>query len=537
MPLGYLTLVLHAHLPFVRHPEFEDFLEEDWLYEAMAETYIPLLEVFDNLERDGVQWRLTMSITPTLASMLEDPLLSQRFVRYINNLIVLAKKEVERTRWEPEFYKLAKMYLSQFEMILDRFENRHKANLLHSFKKHFDSGSLELITSAATHGFLPLLSSNPGAVRAQIEIGVKEFERHFGRKPKGIWLPECGYIEGLEKILEACGVSYFFTDTHGVLFAEPRPTYGIYAPIQCTGSSVFAFGRDTEPSKQVWSALEGYPGDYAYREFYHDIGFDLDFEYLRPHLHQIGIRTMTGIKYFRITGRSGEKKPYHPEQATEKAAEHAGNFLFNREKQVEWLSGAMKDRPALIVAPYDAELFGHWWFEGPQWLDFLFRKMHFDQKTIKCITVPEYLEKHPNIQHCRPVMSSWGNNGYSEVWLEASNDWIYMHLHACADRMEELASNNLSPDPINLRALNQALRELLLAQSSDWAFIIKAGTTVDYAVNRTRVHILNFLHLYEQITEKKIDEPWLTEVEARHNLFPNIDYRVFSSVNYQYGGN
>ena len=135
MPLGYLTLVLHAHLPFVRHPEFEDFLEEDWLYEAMAETYIPLLEVFDNLERDGVQWRLTMSITPTLASMLEDPLLSQRFVRYINNLIVLAKKEVERTRWEPEFYKLAKMYLSQFEMILDRFENRHKGNLLHSFKQ------------------------------------------------------------------------------------------------------------------------------------------------------------------------------------------------------------------------------------------------------------------------------------------------------------------------------------------------------------------------------------------------------------------
>jgi 1,4-alpha-glucan branching enzyme len=197
----------------------------------------------------------------------------------------------------------------------------------------------------------------------------------------------------------------------------------------------------------------------------------------------------------------------------------------------------MKDRPALIVAPYDAELFGHWWFEGPQWLDFLFRKMHFDQQTIKCITVPEYLEKHPNIQHCRPVMSSWGNNGYSEVWLEASNDWIYMHLHACADRMEELASNNLSPDPINLRALNQALRELLLAQSSDWAFIIKAGTTVDYAVNRTRMHILNFLHLYEQITEKKIDESWLAEVEARHNLFPNIDYRVFSSVNYQYGGN
>ncbi len=535
MPLGYLMLVLHAHLPFVRHPEFEDFLEEDWLFEAIAEVYIPLLEMFQNLENDKVEWRLTMSITPTLAAMLDDSLLAERFLRYIHNLINLSRKEVERTRWEPEFYKLAKMYNTRFEMILDRFENTHKRKLLYSFKKYFDLGKLELITSAATHGFLPLLSSNAGSVRAQIEVGVKEFERHFGKKPKGIWLPECGYVSGIEKILESFGISYFFTDTHGVLFAEPRPKFGIYAPIKCPGTSVSVFGRDTEPGKQVWSALEGYPGDYCYREFYHDIGFDLDFEYLRPHLHQIGIRTMTGIKYFSITGQTPDKKPYQPEKASQKASDHADNFIFNREKQVEWLSGAMKDRPALIVAPYDAELFGHWWFEGPQWLEFLFRKIHFNCNTIQTITVPEYLSKHPDIQESKPVMSSWGNNGFCEVWLEESNDWIYMHLHACADRMEELASKIQSPDSLTRRALNQALRELMLAQSSDWAFIIKAQTTVEYATNRTKLHILNFLNLYQQIFEENIDEPWLTELEARHNLFPNIDYKIFASVNYQYG--
>ncbi len=280
-------------------------------------------------------------------------------------------------------------------------------------------------------------------------------------------------------------------DTHGVLFAEPRPKYGVYAPILCPGTNVAALARDTESSKQVWSAIEGYPGDYNYRDFYRDVGFDLDYEYLKPHLHQTGIRSQLGIKYYKITGRTDHKQPYDPKAALDKAAEHAGNFMFNREKQVEWLSGSM-DRPSLIVAPYDAELFGHWWFEGPDWINFLLRKMHYDQQTVKTITVPEYLEQFPHLQVSQPTMSSWGYKGYCEVWLEGSNDWIYRHLHEGADRMVELARENPDPTPLRRRALNQAARELLLAQSSDWAFIMKTGTMVDYAVQRTRVHVAQF---------------------------------------------
>jgi 1,4-alpha-glucan branching enzyme len=203
--------------------------------------------------------------------------------------------------------------------------------------------------------------------------------------------------------------------------------------------------------------------------------------------------------------------------------------MFNREKQVEWLSGSMDGRPALIVAPYDAELFGHWWFEGPDWINFLLRKLHWDQQTVKTITVPEYLDKFPKIQVAQPSMSSWGYKGYCEVWLEGSNDWVYRHLHEDADRMVELAQANPDPgSPLRQRALNQAARELLLAQSSDWAFIMKTGTMVEYACNRTRVHVLNFNHLYEQIKRGDIDEPWLSEIERRHNIFPSIDYRIYS---------
>ncbi|MGE3808952.1 MAG: glycoside hydrolase family 57 protein, partial [Gemmataceae bacterium] len=483
MPLGYLCLVLHAHLPFVRHPEYEDFLEEDWFYEAITETYIPLLDVFDSLERDGCDWRMTMSVTPTLAAMLADPLLQYRYVRHIDNLIALAGKEIERTRWQPEFHHLAHMYHQRFLRCREVFVNQYGHNLLHGFRRFFELGKLELITCGATHGFLPLMQVNRNAVRAQVEIGCREFERHFGRRPQGIWLAECGYYEGVDEVLRDSGIRYFFTDTHGVMFAEPRPRYGVYAPILAPNSNVAALARDTESSKQVWSAVEGYPGDYNYRDFYRDVGFDLDYEYLKPHLHGSGIRTFLGMKYYKITGRTDNKQPYNPEVARDTAASHAGNFMFNREKQVEWLSGAM-DRPSLIVAPYDAELFGHWWFEGPDWINFLLRKMHFDQQTVKTITIPEYLDQHKRIQVSQPSMSSWGYKGYCEVWLEGSNDWIYRHLHEDADRMVELAQSFQTPSALERRALNQAARELLLAQSSDWAFIMKTGTMVEYACER-----------------------------------------------------
>ena len=527
MPHGHLCLVLHAHLPFVRHPEHDDFFEESWLFEAITEVYIPLLEMFDRLERDRVQFRLTMSVTPTLAAMLADPLLQSRYIRHIDNLIALSSKEVTRTRWQDEFRPLAQMYHSRFVRARETFVEQYDHNLLRGLRRFLESGQLEIITCGATHGFLPLMAVNRNAVRAQIELAVQEHQRHFGRRPQGIWLPECGYREGIDELLHESGIRYFFTDTHGVLFATPRPQFGNYAPIVCPNSGVVACGRDAESSKQVWSANEGYPGDYNYREFYRDVGFDLDYEYLKPHLHPDGNRVNLGIKYFKITGRTEDKQPYDPRAALDKAAEHAGNFMFNREKQVEYLHDVMGREP-LIVAPYDAELFGHWWFEGPDFLEFLFRKMHFDQDTVKATTVPEYLAKYPKNQKCQPTLSSWGYKGYSEVWLEGSNDWIYRHLHEGADRMVELARRLPKPDGLTRRALNQAAREFLLAQSSDWAFIMRTGTLVEYAVRRTKEHMGNFLDLYDQLTNGGVNEAQLRDLEWRNNVFPQIDYRLFA---------
>lgn len=527
MPLGYLCLVLHAHLPFVRHPEYDDFMEEDWLYEGITETYLPLLEMFEGLERDGIEWNLTMSVSPTLAAMLSDPLLQARYVRHIDNLLALSAKELKRTQGDPAFRPLAEMYFHRFERCKGLFEVKWQRNLLNGFRHFMEAGRLELITCGATHGFFPLMVPNWNAIRAQIEIGCQEFERHFGRRPKGIWLPECGYTPGVDHYLRESGIDFFFVDTHGVLFAEPRPKYAVYAPILCPGTGVAALARDTESSKQVWSSIEGYPGDPVYRDFYRDVGFDLEVDYVKPHLHEIGHRTHLGIKYYKITGATDYKQPYHRETAVAKAYEHASNFVFNRERQVEYLADLMEGRPPLIVAPYDAELFGHWWFEGPEFIDGVLRKLHEHHETIGTITPSQYLELEPLCQVAQPCFSSWGAGGYAGVWLDATNDWIYPHLHHCAERMVALARQFRAAAPLQARALKQAGRELLLAQSSDWAFIMKTGTVVEYATERTTVHVDNFLRLDRDLQSGNIDEDWLGKLEAKNNLFPGLEAKVW----------
>jgi 1,4-alpha-glucan branching enzyme len=523
---GYLALVLHAHLPFVRHPEHEDFLEENWLYEALTETYIPLLQVMERLVKDKIDFRLTLSITPTLVSMLADPLLQHRCSRRLERLLELAEKEIRRNRHDPGLSAVAVMYRRRLQGAFDLFVNRYGRDIIGGFIRLQNLGKVEIIASAATHAFLPLFSVNEAAVRAQVRIGLDNFRDFFGQEPQGFWLPECGFFPGVDKILVEEGIRYSIVETHGITRARPKPKYGVYAPVLCP-SGMAVFGRDPESSKQVWSSLEGYPGDYDYREFYRDIAYDLDLDYLGPYIHPDGIRVDTGFKYYRITGKTGRKEVYIPAHAEKKTEIHAGNFLFNREREIENFSSVM-DRKPLVVAPYDAELFGHWWFEGPLWLDRLIRKIHGGQKTVRLITLSEYLEEYPINQISHPSASSWGNKGFSETWCNGSNDWALRHLHQSASFMEKLAANHPRPRGLMRRALNQAARELLLAQASDWPFMINSGAMAEYAAGRIKTHLLRFLRLKAEIEEGKVDEDRLSAVESQDNIFPHIDYRVFS---------
>lgn len=527
MSKGYLALVLHCHLPYVRHPEHQRFMEEDWLFEAISETYLPLLRVFERMWRDGVHFRLTLSISPTLAAMLQDELLQSRYIQHVKRLIELSNKEIKRTSSEAKLNKLARMYLGFFEENLESFIEKYNCNLLTGFKFFQKEGALELITTAATHCFLPLMQVAPRGVEAQIRVAIESHVRNFGSVPEGIWLPECGFYPGVEEFLDKEGVKYFFMDSRGILLAREKPLNGVYAPLLCN-NGVAAFGRDPETAEIVWSSEAGYPGHYAYREFYRDIGFDLPLEYLKDYLPEGSARVNTGIKYHAVTGKTEDKLLYNREEALRKASEHGAHFVDSLVRQVERLEYLM-DREPLFGCPYDAELFGHWWFEGPQWIESVIRKIAVSHDRIEMITPSDYLKRYPDNQKSEPSFSSWGNKGYAEVWLDRSNDWIYPHLHKMTELMADLAGKNREASGLRRRALNQAARELLLSQASDWAFIMKMKTTAPYALRRTREHIYNFNHLHESITKNIINQKWLSSIEQRNSIFPFIDYRIYSS--------
>ena len=526
---GYLALILHAHLPYVRHPEYEDFLEEDWLYEAITETYLPLLEALYRLADDRVPFALTLSLTPPLCHMLRDPLLQERASRHLERTVALARSELKRSEGDQELNAVVSLYHDRLSRAQESWENRWKRDLVSAFAALQERGVIEIITCAATHGFLPLMEMCPEAVRSQISVARRHYRETFGRDPRGIWLPECAYFSGLDELLASEELRWFVLDSHGLMFGTPRPRYAVFAPC-FTPAGPAAFARDRDSSRQVWSAEVGYPGDPAYRDFYRDVGFDLGHDYLRPFLGSDGHRKFTGLKYHRITGRGpGEKELYRREWALAAVEAHASHFMAQRAHQIGELRGVMNVDP-IVVSPFDAELFGHWWFEGIEWLELFIRKGAYDQKQFTFTTPGSYLESHDTLQLVVPSPSSWGNKGYWEVWLDDANSWIYPHLHTCARRMTEVSRTFVKREklpPLVDRALTQMARELLLAQSSDWAFLMKTGTARNYATRRTKDHVLRFTRLYDQVRAEVVDEAFLKNCEWRDNLFPKLDWRIY----------
>ena len=531
--VGTLSIVLHHHLPFVRHPQYPHFLEERWLFEALHETYLPLIECWRALERDGVPFAMTVTMTPPLVNMLGDPHLNAKFARHLDGLRGLAARELTRTRGNPGLERLARFYHERFERLATLYHDTLRGDVLGEYRRLQDAGFLEIVTCTATHGFLPLMNGDEHAMRAQVEVAAKDYARVFGRAPPGIWLAECGFVPGADRLLAEQGIRYFFVDSHALLQAEAEAVYGVYAPLACSETGVAAFARDPESSKQVWSSKEGYPGDFAYREYYRDLGFDLPLAEIGPWIHPDGIRLNTGFKYHRITGGGGlgDKALYDPDVARRRADEHAANFMFNRQAQLRHVRAHI-DRAPNIVSPYDAELFGHWWFEGPWFLESLARRIHSDQDEIALSTPARVLDAEPTIQAATPSMSSWGDGGYTTFWCNPTNDWIYPHLHHAAARMHALVERFGDASGFEARALTQAGRELLLAQASDWAFIMRTATTVEYADRRTREHLKAFRDLDEALTTGRVSGAvfldFLTAREQQWNIFPELDVRAWA---------
>lgn len=520
-----LIWVLHAHLPYVRHPEHPVFLEENWFFEAMIETYLPLAMVFDRLTAENVPWKLTMTLSPSLLSMMTDEMLVARFSERLRLLCELAEKETGRTR-HTQWEGVAGFYQNRLESLKNYWESDLRRNLPARLGQHMRSGALDGLTCGATHGYLPLLSVVPETVEAQVAVGVQTFRRVMDQPPRGIWLPECAYFDGLDAVLAKNGLSFFFLESHGLLYADPTPPSGVYAPMK-TPAGLWAFGRDPDSSKQIWSQEEGYPGDVDYRDFYRDIGYDLPYEYVQPYLHTDGPRGMTGLKYHRITGKTDDKDRYVPEVAKAKSGLHAKDFIRRKEEQAKMLSPSGDWIPT-VVCPFDAELFGHWWFEGVDFLEGLFREGAVSS-VVRFSNPSSLLGEDHWESEGSPEPSSWGVNGYYEVWLNGSNEWIWPLLTDAGREMVRIAAQIDRAEGLQKEVLDQMARELLLAQSSDWPFLMKTGTAVSYAVRRVKDHLFHFRVLREMLLKGPMNPDILKEIRGKSPIFPDIDYRVFQA--------
>jgi 1,4-alpha-glucan branching enzyme len=559
-PVGAFTFVLHSHLPYARMAGRWPHGEE-WIHEAATETYIPLLNALYDLRDDGVKYGLTIGLTPILVEQLADADVKDHLDAYLDEKIEAAKQDVARFEADENLHMtyLARFYSDLFENIKRSFDDRYSRDIVGAFRQLQDEGLVEIITCAATHGYLPLLATD-SAIYGQIRTGVEAYKRHFGRTPRAIWLPECAYrpafIEeggkvrpGIERFLHDLGISLFFSETHTIEGGQPvgvaagdaigpygeikrryvipvqqaippreASTFKAYYVSDTTAghgaeqhSGVAVIGRDNRTGMQVWSADWGYPGDYDYREFHKKDG-------------------VSGMQYWRVSGARvelGFKDEYHPDWAVYKVGEHARHFAWlvaDRLKQHHRETGQF----GLIASNYDTELFGHWWFEGVEWIKQVLWLLAEDPN-VELVRASDFVEKRPPSEVLHIPESSWGMGGNHWTWDNHDTHWMWAPIHASETRMQALADKYDDPEPDEEAVLNQAARELLLLESSDWPFLVTTGQAREYAIRRFTRHVERFEALASSLESGRPDRQLADELFEVDKVYPAIDYRWFRS--------
>jgi len=549
---GAFTFVLHSHLPYARQAGRWPHGEE-WLHEGATDTYLPLLAALHDLADENVPVRLTVSLTPVLLEQLADPLVLDNLETFLRELRERASSDVTRFEQagEPAWAAVAAFYRDRFAWLLSTFRDRFGRDLIGAFRRLQDLGSVELATSAATHGYLPLFERD-SAIHAQVAVGVRTYVRHFGRWPESFWLPECGYRPpyvtdegrghlrpGLHEFLADQGILCFFAETHAVEGGHPvgkalgdalgpygqiprrytvpggsypEPTIKTtYLPYWVGGTRVAVLGRNNRTGLQVWSAEHGYPGDYHYREFHKRDG-------------------VSGLHYWRVTGARGDladKALYNPDAAFARVRDHAAHFSGLVEDLLREFH-ASTGRFGIISAAYDTELFGHWWFEGVEWLKEVLRRLSGSEH-VQLVGAAEFVREHPPEDVLSLPESSWGQAGNHFTWLNVDTQWMWPLITGASLRMERLVAANPRPDSLAARALNQAARELLLLQSSDWPFLVTTGQAREYAETRFQSHLQRFDELADGLEAGAVDERALQRYESLDNPFLDIDYRDFAA--------
>ncbi len=517
-----LALVLHAHLPWVRDPVHPASIEERWLFEALWESYLPLLEVLDRAAARGQRQVLALSLSPPLLAMLADAHLRAAFVDHVDAVESIAHAEIARAGAGLRADAL-RDHVARLRRARERFEVAG-GDVARAFGDHHRAGTVELFTTAATHPLLPACTS-AGHVAAQLSVARRALIAASGVEPLGLWLPECAYDPRLDGALSAAGVGWTVLDAHGVELARPRSPLGVHAPVM-TPWGLAILAREPGAARRVWSRRDGYPGDPAYREHHRDLVDELSTEDLGRLAPPPGARSPIGLRPYRVTGAEA-KEPYDPGAAAARVRAHASDFVAAASRT---LAGAPRaaGAPPLLVAPYDAELFGHWWWEGPAFLDALLETLLHAGCPVRPTTPSERLARHPLAPVVEPAISTWGEGGHATVWAAADTAPMLRAIHV-AERAVDGAFAELDGRGAAggqgatggacasaMRARDLAARELMLGAASDWAFLVRTGTNVGYARRRAAQHLARAGDLARRARAAVRGVPF--DAEACHHL-------------------
>jgi len=531
-PLGYWMLVLHTHIPYVlTHGKAPH--GTDWLSESLVECYLPLYDLTHRLAKRGIPAQYTINFTPIVQEQLADPSFHAEAQSYLNDKIAAASDDLhtftkQGARWMAGLAYLWREYFATQQALYTQLNH----DVLGAFRALQEAGLIEIITSAATHGYLPLIGRDE-CVRAQVLLGVLTYQKHFGRAPQGFWLPECAYRPayrwlpptaqdvlpatertGIERFLSEAAIRYFFVDTHMLRGGTPLGTYWDRFPalrqlyeqfathyrpeptertpyqayIVPAPNTLAVFARDPATTLQVWSGEHGYPGDARYLEFHK--------------LHYPG-----RLRYWRVSHTKadlGAKQLYLPYEAFEAVHAHAEHFV-GLLKHTLWTHLQATGTPGVMVSMYDTELFGHWWHEGPEWLYAVIQRLAADPD-IEILTASEYLERFPPEEAVVLPEGSWGEGGSHYIWLNEHTLWAWDAIYRAEVRFLRLLRQH-SNQPTLRPYLQQLARELLLMESSDWTFLITTGTARDYAEVRLRDHQNRFERIADLVEQLARGEP------------------------------
>lgn len=501
-----VCFLLHTHLPFGHRPDLEFSMEEGWLYELTLGSYLPLLKFLEKLSTNFQYPSLTLSLSPPILELWSLPDFADRFHAHVSRGIRILDSEVEAKSAPTEQRDQAKAIKAHWIHAQEYFQEID-GNLIAAFCSLAKGRIIELITTTATHTFLPAFQKNQVFRRFQIRVGIECFKRHTGIAPEGFWLPECGYFEGLENDLSDFGIKYFGVESNSLYAATP--SCSTRTPVACP-NRIYAIGRNETLSKKVWSAHSGYPGNIDYREFHKDRISQIDTNKAGLFALPGGERIPMGLKYWRVTGTQ-DKDWYHSQSALKAAKADAMDFS----------NAIRQSKDSCIFLPFDTELFGHWWHEGINWIDNVFSNFKSDPQT-KLVSVSEMLKSCRMERHARPATSTWGRNADASFWVNHDNDWIYPMIETAFESLLVQCNDEQLPHE-KMRILQQACRELLAASASDWPFMISAGTTSQYAEERIRDHLKRFHYLLSDASNQHITSRKLDLLESSNPIFKDQD--------------